>query len=292
MTWSRHGPSRPSGADRALTGIAVLAAVLGASVVLAILAFVLREAWPALTRISPASFVADPGWHPRARQFNLLPMLAGTLFTTVGAMILAAPLGTAVGIFSQCYAPPRLGRWVRRLIALLAGIPSVVFGLWGLVVLVPLLSRLGGAGQSLLAAILVLTLMILPTVALTTDAALKAVPRASLQGAAALGLSRWSTIRRVALPAARGGVATGLILATARAIGETMAVLMVAGNVVQFPRRLTDPVRTLTANIALEMGYATAEHRAVLFVGGLGLMLAVAILVALVHGRGSPPSRV
>lgn len=249
-----------------------VAAVVAASVVVLIVAFVALEAWPALERVGPARFVQDAGWHPGEDRFGLLPMLLATVLTTGGALLLAVPLGVASGIFGRFYAPRSVAAWYRRAVELLAGIPSVVYGLWGLVVLVPLIARLGGSGQSLLAATLILALMILPTVALTSDSALRAVPRAYLRGAAALGLSRWSTVRRVALPAARSGVVSGVLLATGRGIGETMAVLMVAGNVPAFPRGLLDPVRTLTANIALEMGYATRDHRAVLFVCGLCLM--------------------
>ena len=143
----------------------------------------------------------------------------------------------------------------------------------------PLVGRLHPPGVSLLAAILVLALMVLPTVALIADAAFAAIPSAYLRGAAALGLSRWGIIAGVALPAARTGLISGLLLAAGRALGETMAVLMVAGNAVQQPHGLFDSVRTLTANIALEMAYAMGDHRAALFVSGLALMLLVLLLV-------------
>jgi len=162
---------------------------------------------------------------------------------------------------------------------LLAGIPSVVYGFWGLVTLAPLVRQWHPPGVSLLTAILVLTLMILPTVALTVDAALAAVPVIHLRAAAALALSRWGMIRAVILPQARSGIASGMLLAAGRALGETMAVLMVAGNVVQQPHSLFDSVRTLTANIALEMAYAMGDHRAALFVSGLALLLMVLALV-------------
>jgi len=161
---------------------------------------------------------------------------------------------------------------------LLAGIPSVVFGFWGLTTLVPLINQLHPPGASLLAAILVLTLMILPTITLTAYSALMAVPVEFLRNAAALGLSRWGMIHGVAFPAARAGIVAGIILAMGRAIGETMAVLMVAGNVVQYPDGLFDPIRTLASNIVLEMAYAMGDHRAMLFVSGLLLMLMLMML--------------
>jgi phosphate transport system permease protein len=177
-------------------------------------------------------------------------------------------------LLSGCY---------RRLIELLAGIPSVVYGFWGLTTLAPLIGRLHPSGVNLLTGILVLTLMILPTVAVTVDAALAALPVAYMRSGAALGLSRWGLISGVALPAARSGIAAGTLLAAGRAIGETMAVLMVAGNVVEQPHSIFDSVRTLTANIALEMAYATGDHRAALFVSGLALMVMVLVLVGAVE---------
>jgi phosphate transport system permease protein len=169
------------------------------------------------------------------------------------------------------------------MIELLAGIPSVVYGLWGLVVLVPLVARWQPPGASLMSAIIILTIMIVPTIALVAGAAIGSLPREYLQAAAALGLSRRRTVTSVVLPAARSGLLTAGLLATGRALGETMAVLMVAGNVVQTPTGLFQPVRTLTANIALEMAYAMGNHRSALFVSGLVLMAMVTVLVALAH---------
>ena len=269
--------------DRALTWtLRACAAITGAVVVL-IAVFLMLESWPGLRRVGVPRFFSDPSWHPSAvaadGSFNLLPMLWGTLAATAGALLLAAPLGVLSAIFCRHVAPPMLSRSYRRLIELLAGIPSVVYGFWGLVVLVPLIARLEPPGASLLAGILVLALMVLPTIALAADAALEAVPRRYLRGAAALGLGRWATLAGVALPAARSGIVTGVILATGRALGETMAVLMVCGNVVQVPASFFDPVRTLTANIALEMAYALGDHRSALFVTGLLLLALVSALV-------------
>lgn len=267
--------------DYLLSWFTRAATILAASIVLLVVGFLVQESLPALRQIGSARFFTDESWHPLSDRFNLVPMLTATLLTTLGAVMLAVPLGIGSAIFRRYYAPPRIGWWYRRLIELLAGIPSVVYGLWGLVVLVPLLSGLGGSGQGLLAAILLLGLMILPTIALSTDVALTSVPAELIQGAAALGLGRWSIAWKVAIPAARRGISAGVMLATARAIGETMAVLMVAGNVVEMPTSLSAPIRTLTANIALEMGYAGTTHRSVLFVSGLLLMIIVAIVVLL-----------
>jgi phosphate transport system permease protein len=256
------------------------AAVAGV-VVLLIAVFLVLESLPVLRHVGIAAFFTDADWHPADKLYNLTPMLWSTLFATTGAVLVATPLGILAAVFCHYYAPPRLAGGYRRVIELLAGIPSVVYGFWGLVNLVPLIAWLRPPGTSLLAGILILTVMILPTIALMADAALANVPKAYLQGAAALGLTRWATIRGVVFPAARSGLFTGVILETGRAIGETMAVLVVTGNVVQTPRSPFEPVRTLTANIALEMAFALGDHRSALFVSGLLLLgLIVALTVA------------
>ena len=269
----------------ALRACAGLAGVIAAL----ILVFLVLESIPALRAIGVVRLVTDSTWRPDADAaagagaFGLLPMVYGTIAATVGAVLVAAPLGVLSAVFSRFYAPRGVAVAYRRVVELLAGVPSVVYGLWGLVVLVPLIRRIEPSvpGPSLLAGIAILALMIFPTIALLADAALGAVPAASIRGAAALGLTRWATVRSVALPVARGGIGTGVLLGTGRALGETMAVLMVCGNVVQTPSSLFDPIRTLTANIALEMGYAAGDHRAALFASGLVLMLLVVALVVL-----------
>jgi phosphate transport system permease protein len=253
------------------------AAVAGTIVIL-IVVFLIIEALPVLRHVGLLRFFTDPSWHPADGFYNLTPMLWGTLFAMAGSVLIATPLGILSAVFCHYYAPLALARLYRRLIELLAGIPSVVYGFWGLVVLVPLIGEIHPPGPSLLAGTLILTIMILPTIALIADASLANVPQQYLRGAAALGLPRWATIRGVVFPAAKSGLFTGVILETGRAIGETMAILMVCGNVVQTPSSIFDPIRTLTANIALEMAYALGDHRAALFVSGLVLM---AMIVAL-----------
>lgn len=283
----------PRGADRLLTVVLGGLAAVSGLVVVVIAVFLVWGSAPALSAIGVGRFFGDPSWHPHrdAAQgtFNLAPMLWGSVLLSAGAVTLAAPAGVVSAVFCRFYAPGVVARAYRRLLELLAGIPSVVYGFWGLVSLVPLIRRLEPPGQSLLAGILILALMILPTVALMADAALRSVPRSILDAAAALGMGRWATVAGVALPAARGGIVTGLMLAAARAVGETMAVLMVCGNVVQMPDSIFDPVRTLTANIALEMAYAADHHRAALLASGLLLMAVVALLVLAVEplGRGA-----
>ena len=273
-------PRRIDLATRLISGICGL---VSATIVVAVLLFLVIEATPALRSIGPLRFFTDEGWHPTAAdgRFNLGPMLLGTLATTLGALLLAAPLGVLSAIFCREVAPPVLSRWYRRMISLMAGIPSVVYGLWGLATLAPIVRVIEPPGTSLLTGIVVLTIMILPTIALLAETAIGQVPTELLEAARALGLSRWGTLRHVTLPAARGGLIIAILLGVARAVGETMAVLMVCGNVVQMPGSLFDSVRTLTANIALELGYASTAHRSALFVTGLLLMVLVAVMVLL-----------
>ena len=284
----------PSSRDRLLLWTLRVAAATCAAILLLIALFVVRESIPALAEVGGWRFVSDPSWHPAAAardgSFDLTPMIVGTLLATLGAIALAGPFGVASAVFCHFYASARLARAYRYVVSLLAGIPSVVYGFWGLVVLVPIVRLLGPPGSSLLAGILILALMIVPTVALIADSSLASVPRAFLHGAAALGMSRVRTVFGVVLPAARSGLLTSVILGTGRAIGETMAILMVCGNVVALPESALDPVRTLTANIALEMAYAMGDHRSALFVSGLVLLGMVSILVALAGRLGEDPT--
>lgn len=277
--------------DTLLAATLRICALAAGAILLLVLAFLLRESWPALTHVGITRFFTDASWHPTVGQYNLLPMLWGTLYAMIGSVLIATPLGVLSAIFCHYYAPPAVARVYRRLIELLAGIPSVVYGFWGLVVLVPLIRELNPPGPSLLAGIIILTIMILPTIALMADAALANVPQHYLRGAAALGLSRWHTTVHVVLPAAKSGLFTGVILETGRAIGETMAILMVCGNVVQTPDSIFDPIRTLTANIALEMAYALGDHRSALFVSGLVLLAAIILLASAVEHMQQRPAR-
>jgi len=267
--------------DQVMMWILRACAALAGLILLLIIFFLLREAAPVLTNISITRFFTDASWHPTENKYNLTPMIWGTLYVTFGAVLLAVPAGVLSAMFCHYYAPVSLARLYHRLIELLAGIPSVVYGLWGLVSIVPLIAQLQPPGSSLLAGIIILSLMILPTIALVAYASFANVPKHYLTSAVALGLSRWTTITQVVIPIAKSGLITGIVLATARALGETMAVLMVSGNVINTPNSIFDPIRTLTANIALEMGYAMDDHRAALFVSGLVLMSMVVALITL-----------
>jgi phosphate transport system permease protein len=273
--------------DRGLGWVLSLLSAGAALLLVLIVLFLLNESWPFLVNgwrnDHLVSLFQNQGWYPLEGQFGMTPMVVASIAATLGAIVVALPLGLANAIYLVFYAPPATARGFRLLLNLLAGIPSVVFGLWGLTRLVPLINQWQPPGASLLAATLVLALMILPTIALTSASALAGVPRELLAGGMALGLRRKTQILLIALPAARSGIAAGALLATARALGETMAVLMVAGNVVQMPTGLFEPVRVLTANIALEMAYAMGDHRASLFASGLLLTVLVWLLSWGVH---------
>jgi phosphate transport system permease protein len=245
------------------------------------------ESWPSLTDGGWLRFIGSfgkDGWYPLEGKYEIAPMVVATLMVSLGAIVIAAPLGIASAVFIRFFASSKLAQVYLSMVALLAGIPSVVFGLWGLTTLVPVIGEWQPPGTSAFAAMLVLALMVLPTITLTSAAALKNVPKSWLIGAQALALSRRSIVLGVALPAARQGIASGILLAMARALGETMAVMMVAGNVVQLPSSVFDSVRVLTANIALEMAYATGVHRASLFASGL-LLAIFAMLLAFLAAR-------
>lgn len=278
MISSRHNSLSQWNADQRLAPLLALLAAGAALILLLVVGFLIREAWPVLNAGGWQRFFADDNWYPLEGRFGLLSMVWATLAAAFGAILVAMPLGLAGAIFQRFYAPPTIAKLYRSVLALLAGIPSVAYGLWGLTVLVPLVAHWQPPGTSLLSAILILALMVLPTITLTSATALGAVPQSWLNGAAALGLTRKGIILGVAVPAARNGILGGVLLATVRALGETMAVLMVAGNVVQNPTSLFEPVRVLTANIALEMAYATSTHRAGLFASGLLLTLLVLML--------------
>lgn len=267
-----------------------LAAFSAALALLLMTLFVFREGVPLLLRVSPQDFLLGQTWRPLQAQFGILPMLVGTALVTLLALLIGVPVALACAIVQAELAPPRARMLIKPLIELLASVPSVVYGFLGLVSIVPWIrNHFGGPGTSALAAAIVLAVMILPTICAVATDALLAVPRSYREGALALGATGWQTIYRVVLPAARPGVLAAIILGTGRAVGETMAVILVAGNAVALPRSVLDPVRTLTAHIALEMGYATGDHARSLFATGVVLFIAVMALIVASHRLAEPP---
>lgn len=225
-------------------------------------------------------FLFGNDWVPSEDQFGIFPMIVASIYATIGALIIGVPIGLFTAIFLAEIAPKRLAKIISPAVQLLAGIPSVLYGVFGLAVIVPLLQdTLGLAkGQSLFTVILVLAIMMLPTVVTVSETALRAVPKTYREGSLALGVSQIGTIFKVVVPAAKSGILTAVVLGMGRAIGETMAVILVAGNSLIIPTSLTDSIRPLTTNIALEMGYAAGVHQEMLFATGIVLFSFILIL--------------
>jgi phosphate ABC transporter permease protein PstC len=241
--------------------------------------FIFWEGIPLIAYTGLKNFLLSSHWAPTRGHFGILAMIISSVFVTIGALVLGVPLGLACAITLAEFSPERVKTLLKPTLELLAGIPSVVYGFLGVVWLVPLIrDHLGGPGLSLLAGSVILGIMILPTVISISIDALGAVPDLYRDGSIALGATNWQTVQRVVLPAAASGIITAIILGMGRAIGETMAILMVAGNSLKIPTSILDPVRTLTANIALELGYASGRHREALFATGIVLFIIIMIL--------------
>ncbi len=257
-----------------------------------IIAFIFAEGAPALKEIGLWEFITGLKWSPGTGKYGILPMIAGSFAVTLSALVLGLPLGLGCALYLSEFAPKKAAAVLKPTIELLAGVPSVVFGFIGLTVLVPLIRNvLGGPGFSVLASALVLGIMILPTMVAVSYDALRAVPPSYREGMLAVGSTPWQAVKMVVLPAARSGILAASILSMGRAVGETMAVIMVAGNSTIIPASLLDPVRTMTSNIALEMGYADGLHRQALFATGIVLFVVIGALNvfarALVRGKRS-----
>jgi phosphate ABC transporter permease protein PstC len=264
--------------DRLVARSLALIALSSLLILASITFFIFREGAPLVHRVGLGNFLSSE-WHPTSGAFGIAAMVVGSAVVTAGALAFAVPLGVGCAIVLAEMAAPLVRRVLKPAVEILAGIPSVVYGFMGIVVVLPWIRRhLGGPGASALAGAAILGVMILPTITAISLDALRAVPYSYREGSLAMGATQWQTIRRVVLPAARPGIVAAVILGMGRAVGETMAVVMVAGNAVQFPRSPLAPVRTLTANLALEMSYAAGDHRAALFATGMVLFLIVVIL--------------
>jgi phosphate transport system permease protein len=250
--------------------------------------FIFVEGVPLIWKTGLESFLLGDRWYPSKSSFGIFPMIVGSFWVTVGALIVGLPLGVACAVYLSELTHPTLAMVLRPMIQLLAAIPSVIYGFWGLIVLVPLIREsLGGPGLSILAGSLVLGIMILPTIISISEDSLRALPRTYKEGALSLGATHWQTIWRVLLPAARSGIVASIILGMGRAIGETMAMIMILGNAAQMPHSILNSARTLTTNIGIEMGYATGDHRQALFATGVVLFFIIMGLnsLALIFSR-------
>lgn len=272
--------------DRSVRYLLLVSALVSIFVVFLIGLFTLREGWPAFREIGLIRLLGGSVWRPGIKSFGLLAMIAGSVLVTFGAIVLGVPAALGCAILLAEVAPVRVRAIVRPAVELLAGIPSVVYGLFGLVVLVPLVRRIpvpNNTGFGLLSASAVLAVMILPTITNIAEDAIRAVPREYKEGSLALGTTHWQTIVGVILPAARSGIIAAVILGIGRALGETMAMIMVIGNSVAFPAPLNhnpltiflSQARTLTGNIAVEISYATGLHANALFATGVVLFVLI-----------------
>ncbi|WP_211830968.1 phosphate ABC transporter permease subunit PstC [Kistimonas asteriae] len=273
--------SRQARMDKAFHSLFFLCAIVSTVSIGAIGAFIVVEGLPALHETGVLSFVTGTQWSPPV-YFGILPMISGSVVSTLGALVIGVPMGVLTAIFLSEVAPEKYATILRTAIELLAGIPSVIYGFFGLVVIVPLIEQVFSvpAGNTVLAGIVVLTMMILPTVITLSETAIRAVPQTYREGSLALGASKMFTIFNVVLPAARSGIMTASILGIARAIGETMAIIMVMGNAPIIASSLLEPARTLTANIALEMAYASGLHSSALYATGIVLFIFIMLLNA------------
>jgi phosphate ABC transporter permease protein PstC len=278
-----RGSRRARAGERIAERVLLVVALSSIASLLLIAGFILKEGLPFFLRVGLRDFLASSVWNPQDKppRYGVLAMVISSLWVTLGAMLVGAPLGIAGAVFLCEFVPRRVMRIAKPTIELLAGIPSVVYGFIGVTVLVPWIrSHLGGPGLSLLAGALILGVMVLPTVMSISVDAISAVPPSYREGALALGATRWQAVHMVIVRAARTGIVAGVILGMGRAVGETMAVIMVTGNAVSVPGSPLDSVRTLTANIALEMGYAIGLHRQALFATGVVLFLVIILLNA------------
>lgn len=277
--------------------IAACASILAVAL---ICIFLFANGIPAMREIGFVKFITGDIWRPGNNLYGISTMIVGSLYVTAGAIIIGVPIGILTSVFMAMYCPKQIYRPLKAATELLAGIPSVVYGFFGLVVVVPIVRQLGqnlraagvvekaGDGNSILTTSLILGMMILPTIIGTTESAMRAVPSHYYEGALALGATKERSIFRIIIPAAKSGVIAGIVLGIGRAIGETMAVIMIAGNQPRFASSILQGVRTLTGNIVIEMGYATGLHREALIATGVVLFVFILIInfsVALLKRR-------
>ncbi|MDD4691440.1 MULTISPECIES: phosphate ABC transporter permease subunit PstC [Eubacterium] len=262
-----------------MKGVFIAAACVSILAVIMICLFLFVNGIPAIAKIGLFNFLFGEVWKPSNNLYGILPMILGSIYVTAGAIVIGVPIGLLTAIFMARFCPPGLYKLLKPSVDLLAGIPSVVYGFFGLMVFVPMIRGIfGGSGTSMLAACLILGIMILPTIISVSESALRAVPNSYYEGALALGATHERSVFFTVVPAAKSGILAGVILGVGRAIGETMAVIMIAGNQAAMPRGLLKGVRTLTANIVLEMGYAADLHREALIATAVVLFVFILII--------------
>ena len=257
----------------------LLTACMSILAVILICVFMFANGLPAIAEIGPLKFLLGQKWKPNNNIFGILPMIIGSIYVTVGAIVIGVPIGFFAAVYLAKFCSPKVYRFVKPAVELMAGIPSIVYGFFGLVVIVPLMQKtFGGNGKSVLTASILLGIMILPTIITVAESNIRAVPESYYEGSLALGATPERSVFSAVLPGAKSGILAGIVLGIGRAIGETMAVIMVAGNQPVIPNSLLSGVRTLTANIVMEMGYAADLHREALIATAVVLVILILML--------------
>ena len=260
-------------------GVFLIAACVSILAVALICIFLFANGLPAIAKIGPIKFLTGIKWKPMNEIFGIFPMIVGSIYVTAGAILVGVPIGILCAVFMARFCPKKIYLILKPAIELMAGIPSIVYGFFGLVVIVPIIQQLTGtSGKGVLTASVLLGIMILPTIIGVSESAIRAVPKSYYEGALALGDTHERSVFCAVLPAAKSGIMAGVILGVGRAIGETMAVIMVAGNQPVIPGSVLAGVRTMTANIVLEMGYAAGLHREALIATGVVLFVFILII--------------
>ena len=257
----------------------LITACVSIAAVVLICVFLFVNGVPAIGKIGVFEFLFGTQWKPANDLYGILPMIIGSIYVTAGALVIGVPIGILTAVFMARFCPKWLYKIMKPAINLMAGIPSVVYGFFGLVVLVPFIrDTFGGRGMSVITASVLLGLMILPTIISVSESSIQAVPQSYYEGGLALGASHERSVFKTVLPAAKSGIFAGVILGVGRAIGETMAVIMVAGNQPVIPDSLIAGVRTMTTNIVMEMGYSTDLHREALIATAVVLFVFILII--------------
>ena len=268
--------------EKSVETLLLLCALVSVVSVLFISFFIFRKGLPLFKSVSPVDFLFGTDWSPSSEtepRYGILPFIAGSIYVTLGALVLAVPVGILTAVFMSEIAGKRVAELMRSVVQLLAGIPSVIYGFFGVIVISRFIRDLfGGTGYSMLSGSIILAIMVLPTIINIAEVTISSLPRNIKEGSLALGATRWQTILRVQLPAAKSGIIAGIVLGMGRALGETMAVLMVAGNAPIMPKGPLSKVRTLTMNIVTDMGYASGDHMTALFSTSIVLFLFILIL--------------
>ncbi len=265
--------------DKIFTVVFAVTAMMSILSVLVICVFLLMNGVPAMAEIGLFDFLFGTKWAPANDIYGIFPMIVGSIYITAGAIIIGVPIGVLTAVYVAKYCSPMVYRFLKPAINLMAGIPSIIYGFFGMTVMVPFVREyIGGNGNSILTASCLLAFMILPTIINLSEAAIRAVPDAYYDGSRALGATHEQAVFKVVLPAAKSGISASVVLGIGRAIGETMAVIMIAGNQPRLTANILDGIRTMTANVVMEMKYAQGLHEEALVATGVVLFVFILII--------------